>query len=130
MSSIASSSSSHWLRWMSNSMVREALLTSVACTAPPVSCQVSQESTVPKASSPRPAASRAPGELSSIHASLVPEKIGVDDQPGLVAHHRFAAALLQRLAGRRGAPVLPDYGVAQRLAALADSRPAWFRAGW
>jgi hypothetical protein len=46
---------------MSNSMVREALLTSVACTAPPVSCHSSQESMVPKASSPRSAAARAPG---------------------------------------------------------------------
>ncbi|CAM4524395.1 hypothetical protein ACAE110713_29910 [Achromobacter aegrifaciens] len=45
----------------SNSMVREALLGSVLCTAPPVSCQISQVSTVPKASSPRSAIWRAPG---------------------------------------------------------------------
>jgi hypothetical protein len=51
-----------------------ALLTSVTCAAPPVSCQISQLSTVPKASSPRSAASRAPGTWSSSHCSLVPEK--------------------------------------------------------
>ncbi|CFE02707.1 Uncharacterised protein [Bordetella pertussis] len=45
----------------SNSMVREALLGSVLCTAPPVSCQTSQVSIVPKASSPRSAILRAPG---------------------------------------------------------------------
>ena len=56
-------------------MVREALLTSVACSAPPVSCHISQLSTVPKASSPRSAALlRAPGTWSSSHLSLVPEK--------------------------------------------------------
>ena len=55
-------------------MVREALLTSVTCTLPPVSCQISQLSTVPKASSPRSAAARAPGTLSSSQRSLVPEK--------------------------------------------------------
>jgi hypothetical protein len=51
-----------------------ALLTSVTCTAPPVSCHISQLSTVPKASSPRSAAARAPGTWSSSHCSLVPEK--------------------------------------------------------
>ena len=56
------------------SMVREALLTSVACSAPPVSCHISQLSMVPKASSPRSACARAPGTLSSSHLSLVPEK--------------------------------------------------------
>ena len=59
---------------MLNSIVREALLTSVACTWPPVSCHISQLSTVPNASSPRAAAARAPGTLSRIHFSLVPEK--------------------------------------------------------
>jgi len=70
----ASSSSSHWLVRTLNSMVRLALLTSVTWRLPPVSCQMSQLSTVPKASSPRSAASRAPGTWSSSHCSLVPEK--------------------------------------------------------
>jgi len=64
-----------WLVCMLNSMVREALLTSVACTAPPVSCQISQLSTVPKASSPllgRLRVRPARGRVST--ASLVPEK--------------------------------------------------------
>ena len=34
-------------------MVRDAFVTSVTCRAPPVSFQISQLSTVPKASSPR-----------------------------------------------------------------------------
>jgi hypothetical protein len=59
---------------MLNSRVREALVTSVACTRPPVSRHISQVSTVPNASSPRRACSRAPGTLSSSHFSLVPEK--------------------------------------------------------
>ncbi|MNS78897.1 hypothetical protein D3C72_1125310 [compost metagenome] len=58
----------------SNNIVRDALLQSVLCTAPPVNCQISQVSTVPKASSPRSAIWRAPGTWSSSHASLVPEK--------------------------------------------------------
>jgi hypothetical protein len=37
-----------------------ALETSVTCRAPSVSCQISQLSTVPKASSPRSARARAP----------------------------------------------------------------------
>ena len=56
-----SSSSSHASVWMFISMVRAALLASVACTRPCVSCQISQLSTVPKASSPASARARAPG---------------------------------------------------------------------
>ncbi|MCY1550365.1 hypothetical protein D9M68_866170 [compost metagenome] len=74
MSSRASSSSSHSRLCTLNSMVRDALLTSVTCRSPPVSCQINQLSTVPKASSPRSACARAPGTLSRIHLSLVPEK--------------------------------------------------------
>ena len=54
--------------------VREALLASVAWTAPSVSCQTSQLSTVPNASSPASARRRASGTLSSIQASFVAEK--------------------------------------------------------
>ena len=45
-------------------MVREALLTSVACTAPPLKCQMSQVSMVPNSNSPRSAWARALGTLS------------------------------------------------------------------
>jgi hypothetical protein len=61
---------------MSNSMVRAALVASVAWTAPPVSRQSRNESTVPKASSPASARLRAPGTLSSSQAILVAEKYG------------------------------------------------------
>ena len=59
---------------MSYSMVREALDTSVTCTAPWVSCQISQLSMVPNASLPALARSRAPGTLSRIQRTLVAEK--------------------------------------------------------
>ena len=83
MPRLRSSSSSQSPARMSKSSVRDALLASVAWTAlapaspadaPPVSSHISQLSTVPKASSPRSAAARAPGTWSSSQASLVPEK--------------------------------------------------------
>lgn len=55
-------------------MVRLALVTSVACTAPSVSFQMSQLSTVPKQSSPASARARAPGTSPKIQASLLAEK--------------------------------------------------------
>ncbi len=55
-------------------MVREALVTSVTWTVPPVSFQRSQVSTVPKRISPRRAFSRAPSTWSRIQAILVAEK--------------------------------------------------------
>jgi hypothetical protein len=54
--------------------VREALVASVACTAPPVSRQIRKLSIVPARSSPRSARARAPFTLSSSQAILVPEK--------------------------------------------------------
>ena len=62
-------------------MVREALVTSVTCSAPPESFHASQLSTVPKASSPRSACSLRPGMLSSSQASLVAEKYGSSTRP-------------------------------------------------
>ena len=59
---------------MLKSMVREALLASVTCFRPPVSFQTSQLSTVPKASFPARARSRALGTLSRIQAILLLEK--------------------------------------------------------
>ena len=72
--SAASSPLSHWRVCRSSSRVREALLWSVAWTAPPVNCQISQLSMVPNASSPASARARAPGTWSRIQAILVPEK--------------------------------------------------------
>ncbi len=73
-SSARQSSLSQRRRSMSKSMVREQLEKSEMCSRPPVRFQMSQESTLPKSSSPFSARSRAPGTLSSIHLILVPEK--------------------------------------------------------
>ena len=72
MSNRSSMSWSQRIRWILNSMVRAALLTSV--TWRPVSLYTSQLSMVPKASAPWRARSRAPGTWSSSHLSLVAEK--------------------------------------------------------
>ena len=77
MPSAASSSSSQHASRRLHSIVREAFVTSVAWTppsGPPVRLQTSHASTVPKARSPRTAASRAPGVWSRIQASFVAEK--------------------------------------------------------
>ncbi len=65
----------------SSSSVREALLTSVAWTAPPVSRHTRKVSTVPNASSPRAARGRRPDTWPSSHSSLVPEKYGSSVSP-------------------------------------------------
>ena len=59
---------------MSKRRVREALVASVACTAPPVSFQITQQSMVPASRSPASARALSPGWLSRIQASLVAEK--------------------------------------------------------
>ena len=61
MSSARRRSVSQSCVWMLNSIVRAALLWSVTWVRPLVSCQISQLSTVPKASSPASACARAPG---------------------------------------------------------------------
>ncbi len=66
---------------MSNSSVREALVTSVTWRLPPVRFQISHESTVPNAISPASARARKPSTLSSSHAILVPEKYGSSSRP-------------------------------------------------
>src|SRR5215204_1571943 len=68
------SSSSQASVWMLNNIVRDALLTSVRCTVPPVRFHTSHESTVPNARCPCSAPARAPGTLSRIQAILLPEK--------------------------------------------------------
>ncbi|MNJ02935.1 hypothetical protein D3C73_1630700 [compost metagenome] len=58
-------------------MVRDAFVTSVACTppsTPPVRFQRTQQSVVPNSGSPASAFSRAPSTFSRIHAIFVPEK--------------------------------------------------------
>jgi len=70
----ASTQSREAPRRMSRSSVRDAFATSVTCARPPVSRQIRNDSTVPAASSPRSARSRAPATLSSSQASFVAEK--------------------------------------------------------
>ena len=72
-SSLSMVSSQRSLR-MSNSMVREALVTSVTKEAPSVREYTSQVSMVPKRSRLFSANSRAAGTFSKIHFILVPEK--------------------------------------------------------
>ena len=77
MLKIASSSSSHSSVFRFISIVRLALVTSVACmppSLPPVRFQMTHVSALPNTASPRPAASRTPGTLSRIHWILAPEK--------------------------------------------------------
>src|SRR3954447_26275148 len=62
---------------MSNSIVRLALVTSVAWTSPPVRRQISQESMVPSASSSSTGISR----LDNSHSNLVAEKYGSSTSP-------------------------------------------------
>src|SRR5579885_935421 len=54
--------------------VRDAFEGSVACTRPFESRHMRNVSTLPKSNSPRSAFSRAPGTLSRIHFTFVPEK--------------------------------------------------------
>ena len=77
-----SSSSSQSRVFKFNSMVREALVTSVACTCPLVRFQISQLSMVPKGFRPPP--SRALHVLQQPF-QLGGGKIGIQQQPGLGA---------------------------------------------
>ena len=103
--------SSQRRRSMSKSIVREQLEKSEMCSRPPVRFQMSQESTLPKSSSPCSARSRAPGTLSSIQLDLGAGKIGVDQQPRLVADIGPEPLGGQAVADGRRAPALPDDGV-------------------
>ena len=74
-------------------MVREAFDGSVTWVRFCVNCHTSQVSTVPKASSPRSARSRAPGSVSSSQAILVPLKYGSMMRPVLARIVSSAPAL-------------------------------------
>ena len=89
------------------SRVREALVASIACTSPRVRCQISHESTVPKAS---PAASPCSRR---IQRSLVAEKYGLGTRPvrsrsrasGSSAHSAAVRPSCQTIAGCTARPV-------------------------
>src|SRR5207253_496916 len=78
-----------------------------------------------------PGIDRAEGELAALGAraragNLVEDprdlgaaEIRIDHEPGLLLYERFGAVFFQLRASLRGAPVLPDDGVVDRLAALA-----------
>src|SRR4029450_12849346 len=88
---ISSSSASQLCVWILNSMVREALVASVACTLPPVSRHSRKESIVPNASLPAsavPARRRAPPPRHVVQQPrhLGPGEIGIDQQPRLLLH--------------------------------------------
>lgn len=72
------------------SMVREAFVTSVACTAPPVRFQMSHVSTVPNSRSPAEARAGASGTLSRIQRILLAEKYASTMSP--VARDTASAA--------------------------------------
>ena len=76
---------------MLKSMVREALLASVTCTLPPVSFQSSQESTVPKASSPDSRQLAGAGHVLEDPRNLGCGEIGVDQQAGALLDERLVA---------------------------------------
>ena len=89
---------------MLKSIVREALVTSVAWTLPPVRFQISQESTVPKRSRPAWALRRAPGTFSRIQWILVALKYASMISPVLsriISSRPLALRLLQYSAVRR-----------------------------
>jgi hypothetical protein len=114
---IAASSSLQAMASMSKSSVRLALVTSVACTLPPVSRQIRNESTVPNSTSPRPQRSRRPGTVSSRCMIFVAEKYGSSSSPvrrrtsssSPAARSRAQIGaetrLCQTIAGATGAPV-------------------------
>ena len=97
---------------------------------PPVSCQSSHESTVPKQSSPRSARWRAPGTSSSSQRILVPEKYGVEHEPGLAPDRGLGARRrLSRSQSGGGAPALPDDGAVRPGGPRRAPTAAWSRAG-
>ena len=91
------SSSSQRKAWMLNSIVRDALVTSVMWRPPLLSFHTSHVSTVPNASLPASAREKA----------------------GPLLHHLAGAVVLQPLAEFGGPAVLPDDRVVDRLARVA-----------
>ncbi len=100
---------------MSNSIVRDALDDSVACTAPPVSFHSSHESIVPNARS----ALDLDAALAEQPLDLRAREVRVEHEAGRVAHQRQVAGVAQLVAARRGAAVLPHDGAVQRRARRA-----------
>ena len=122
----SASSSSHGSRPMSKSRVREALVGSVAWTAPPVSCQQ------------HPAVDRPERQVGTgFHAALVQQpaqlggrEVGVEDEAGAGADQPQVAGRFERLdtGVRRAGPARRWRGGGAGPSAGPTARPS--RAGW
>ena len=97
---------------MSKRSVRLAFETSVTWTRPPVSRQMRNESTVPKASSPRSARARSAGTSIEDVADLRAGEVGVE-RAGRSAARTSGSWPRARSSSQngRGDPALPDDGV-------------------
>jgi len=82
------------------------IVTSVTCRCPLVRCQINQLSTVPKANSPRSARAARPAHVQN-PAHFCGGKIRVQNQPGFIRDCLPDPALLQLLAPRGRAAILP-----------------------
>jgi len=89
---------------------------------------MSQLSTVSKSELACIARARAPATLSRIQRTLVAEKVGVDDQPGLLLDGLSRAVDFQALAKVCGPPVLPDDRVMDWASGLTVPDDRRFRA--
>ena len=109
----SSSSSSRLCR--SNSSVRDAFVTSVACTAPPVSRQMRKLSMVPNAIAPRLGARAQPGDVVEHPArSWCPRSRGRARAGALRAPRGSCPRALSSAQTVGGAAVLPDDRVVRR----------------
>ena len=113
-----------------SSCVRDALVASHACTAPPVRFQSTQLSTVPAHSSPASARGGRSGSRRAASASCWPRTADRSSGRSSLRISAFEAALAQR---RRRRP--PCGGTARRCRGRAAARcgaprPAPTRAGW
>ena len=97
---------------MLKSMVRDALVSSVTCTWPLVNFQISQESIVPKASSPRSGSFPGARDVLKDPTHFGSGKIGVDDQTRFLLDERHQAVCSHLIADRSGPTVLPNNGMA------------------
>src|SRR5277367_11758 len=95
--------------------VRDALVASVACVLPPVARQMRKLSTVPNASSSFGKHARVL-DIVEQPRDLRRGKIGIEQESRTFRDHALEALLFELGAQRRGATILPDDGVVDRLA--------------
>ena len=95
------SSSSQSPVWMLKSIVREALVTSVTCSLPPVSFQISQRVDGAEGQLAILRELARAGHVVEDPLDLGAGEVGVDDQPGLCRTSRLGALFAQRRADAR-----------------------------